>query len=270
MPVAVLLIVIAVIGGFFLLRSKAKQKRRKQLLASRLTDSQRAIIIAQVPLIRRLPRTLTEPLEGKILLFLDQVDISGCNDLDVTEEMRLSIAAQACLLIVNNDAWYKNLRTILMYPSAFKSIRSTHDGFVVQTEEVVRSGESWSRGPVILSWAHSRQGAANDRDGHNVVLHEFAHQLDDLSGSTNGVPLLKGAQTFAEWERVFLTSYNRHLENVERGRKTVLDAYGATNHQEFFAVAIEVFFEKPKRLKDEEPEFYAQLADLLNLDPTTW
>jgi Mlc titration factor MtfA (ptsG expression regulator) len=268
MPIAILLI--AAISGILLYRSHAKRTQRKRLLASRLSDRQRETILTHVPLIKRLPIPLREQLEGKIQLFLDQVEISGCNGLEVTEEIRLSVAAQACLLIVNSGAWYKNLRTILMYPSAFKSVRSTHDGFVVQTREVVRSGESWSRGPVILSWKHSRQGAANDGDGHNVVLHEFAHQLDDLSGSTNGVPLLKGAQTFARWERVFLASYERHLKNVESGRKTVLDAYGATNHQEFFAVAIEVFFEKPERLQAEEPDFYAQLSELLQLDPISW
>ncbi|PRY79467.1 glucose-regulated metallopeptidase M90 [Yoonia maritima] len=134
-----------------------KQKLRQRLLKAGLSDSERKIVVEQVPLIRRLPPQLTAKLEGKIRLFLHQVDISGCNGLEVSEKMRLSIAAQACLLIVNSDDWYKNLRTILVYPSAFKSITTTHDGFVVQQEEVVRYGESWSRGPVILSWEHSQR-----------------------------------------------------------------------------------------------------------------
>ncbi|WP_106745146.1 zinc-dependent peptidase [Yoonia maritima] len=247
-----------------------KQKLRQRLLKASLSDSERNIVVEQVPLIRRLPPELTAKLEGKIRLFLHQVDISGCNGLEVTDGIRLSIAAQACLLIVNSDDWYKNLRTILVYPSAFKSITTTHDGFVVQQKEVIRYGESWSRGPVILSWEHSQRGAENEYDGHNVVLHEFAHQLDDLSGNTNGVPLLKKNQSFAQWERVFLTSYERHLQNVEQGRKTLLDAYGAENHQEFFAVAVEVFFEKPAQLQKDEPEFYAQIAELLKLNPAQW
>jgi MtfA peptidase len=106
------------------------------------------------------------------------------------EEMRLSIAAQACLLVVNIDTWYDNLRTILVYPSAFKSKRVRYKGYVVTERETVRTGESWARGPVILSWTHAREGAANDHDGHNVVFHEFAHQIDDLSGHTDGVPNL--------------------------------------------------------------------------------
>ena len=145
-----------------------------------------------------------------------------------------------------------------------------HDGYVVTERETVRTGESWSRGPVILSWAHAEQGAANDRDGHNVVLHEFAHQLDDLSGHTDGAPVLNSGQSFAEWERVFVTAYERHAQNVETGTLTVLDEYGASNVQEFFAVAIESFFERPGDLKREEPDVYQQLSKLLRLDPLTW
>jgi len=203
-------------------------------------------------------------------LFLHQIEIIGCGGLEVTEEMRLSIAAQACLLIANTDAWYKSLRTILLYPSAFKSRQSSMDGFVVQERDEIRLGESWTHGPVVLSWPHSQQGAINERDGQNLVLHEFAHQLDSLSGASNAVPVLSKGQSFAEWERVVLAAFERHQQNTEKGRKTVIDAYGAENHQEFFAVSVEVFFEKPGRLKKEEPELYTQLSKLLNLDPVTW
>jgi len=103
-----------------------------------------------------------------------------------------------------------------------------------------------------------------------VVLHEFAHQLDDLSGATNGIPLLSKKQSFGQWERVFLAAYDRHLKKVRRGRRTVLDAYGAENHQEFLAVAIEAFFEKPTQLNADEPALYTQLATLLRLDPAQW
>lgn len=269
MPFILLIIVLGVTGGLIFHKMRQTQ-RRKALLASPLSDHERAILRDEIPLLARLPAHLHAPLEGKINLFFDQVDMYGCDGLELTDKMMLSIAGQACLLIVNTDAWYKNLRTVLIYPGAFKSVQAEQDGFVTREREVIRLGESWARGPVILSWAHSEQGAANDVDGHNVVLHEFAHQLDDLSGATNGVPILNKRQSYAAWERVFLDAFERHLKKVRRGRKTVLDAYGAQNHQEFLAVAVEAFFEKPTQLKDSEPALYDQLSILLQLDPAQW
>ena len=240
------------------------------LLETGLSDAQRAMVTEQVPLIRKLPPDLSKNLEGKINAFLHQVEFIGCDGLEVTEDMRLSIAAQACLLVVNTEVWYPHLRTILIYPGAFKSLDRDQDGYVVTEREVIRSGESWSRGPVVLSWAHSEQGAVNDMDGQNVVIHEFAHQIDDLSGHTDGAPLMNKGQSFAEWERVFVRAYDDHVAAVEQGRKTVLDAYGATGPEEFFAVSVEVFFEKPGALLREEPEVYQQLSELFRLHPATW
>jgi Mlc titration factor MtfA (ptsG expression regulator) len=267
---SVFLIFLLLAAGAFGFRYWSKQQTRTKLLATALSDHQRAIVAEQVPLIQKLPSELRGKLEGKINVFLHQVDFIGCDGLEVTEEMQLSIAAQACLLVVNSDAWYKHLRTILIYPGAFKSQEKGHDGYVVIERETVRTGESWSRGPVVLSWAHTEQGAIDDKDGHNVVLHEFAHQIDDLSGHTDGAPILNRGQSFADWERVFIEAYDRHVRNVERGHKTVLDAYGADGLEEFFAVAVEVFFEKPVALKREEPAVYEQLSGLFRLEPITW
>ncbi len=264
--VACVLLIAGVVG----FRYVAKTRTRTALLTTRLTDHQREIVARQVPLVRRLPPELCQRLEGKMNLFLEQVSFYGNRGLEVTEEMELSIAAQACLLIVNTDMWYDNLRTILLYPSAFKSRQSRQSGFVVTEKETVRTGESWNRGPVVLSWAHSMAGSLNDRDGQNVVLHEFAHQIDDMSGHTNGIPLLDRDQSFAEWERVFLTAFQSHVREVERGHKTVIDTYGAEGHEEFFAVSVEVFFERPRALKKEAPGVYEQLSKLFRLDPVTW
>ena len=261
---------VLLIGGFIGFRYLSKSRARATLLATALTDHQREIVTRQVPLLRRFPPELRQRLEGKMNLFLDQVSFHGNRGLEVTEEMELSIAAQACLLIVNTDMWYDNLRTILLYPSAFKSRQSRQHGFVVTERETVRTGESWNRGPVVLSWAHSRAGSLNEKDGQNVVLHEFAHQIDDMSGHTNGIPLLGRDQSFAEWEQVFLTAFSAHVQAVERGRKTVIDSYGAEGHEEFFAVSVEVFFERPRALKKEAPDVYDQLSKLFRLDPVTW
>ena len=262
-----LLIVAAGALGYLYWR---RRQHRRSLLETPLTADQRAIVAAQVPLTRKLPAALRGKLEGKINAFLDQVEFIGCNGLEVDEEMRLSIAAQACLLIVNSDTWYDHLHTILLYPGAFKSRQAEHSGYVVTEREIVRTGESWSRGPVVLSWAHSRRGAHGHADGHNVVFHEFAHQIDDLSGHTDGVPVLNPDQKFADWERTFVTAYEHHVHNVEAGHRTVLDAYGAEGHEEFFAVAVEAFFETPAALKHAEPAVYGQLALLFRLDPADW
>ncbi|HFQ15373.1 MAG TPA: zinc-dependent peptidase, partial [Rhodobacteraceae bacterium] len=223
-----------------------------------------------VPLSRRLPAELRGKFEGKINAFLEQIRFIGCNGLEVTEEMRLSIAAQACLLIVNTDMWYTHLQTILVYPDAFRSRLQEHNGYVVTERETVRIGESWPRGPVVLSWTHARSGAIGGGDGHNVVFHEFAHQLDDLSGQTDGVPVLDRNQSFAGWQRVFVAAYRRHVEHVRNGRETVFDAYGADGQEEFFAVAVEVFFERPEALRQEDPAVYRELSRLFRLDPAAW
>lgn len=251
-------------------RAWRRRAKRLALLQSPLSEEQWAIILDHVPLIKQLPPALSAQFAGKVNLFCDQVDFLGGGGLEITEKMELSIAAQACLLIVNSDAWYKTLRTVIIYPSAFKSKQASHEGYVVHERREVRLGESWTHGPVILSWAHAKQGAANAIDGQNVVLHEFAHQLDGLSGTTNAVPILRKGQRFAVWEKVILQAYDAHVKDVERGRKTVMDAYGAQNHEEFFAVAIEVFFEKPEKFQNDMPQVYAQLSELLGIDPISW
>jgi Mlc titration factor MtfA (ptsG expression regulator) len=248
----------------------SKRRSRSRLLKSTLSDRERAIVAEQVPLVRRLPPELRGQLEGKIQLFLNQIEFIGCNGLDVTEEMELSIAAQACLLVVNSNAWYSHLRTILIYPGAFRSRVTEHHGYVVTEREIVRTGESWARGPVVLSWADAEKGAMNIRDGHNVVIHEFAHQIDDLSGRADGVPVLNEGQSFADWQRVFSKAFETHIHNVETRHATVFDTYGAEGPEEFFAVAVEVFFEKPVELKREAPAVYKQLSDLFRLDPSSW
>tara|TARA_Y100000815_G_scaffold270945_2_gene296579 strand:+ start:2913 stop:3734 length:822 start_codon:yes stop_codon:yes gene_type:complete len=267
----IILLLLVVLGASaYALRAWSKRQRRKRLLASELSDAQRALIEKSVPLTRRLPPELRRKLDGKIALFLDQIRFIGCNGLEVTEEMRLSIAAQACLLVVNTDTWYRNLYTILIYPDAFTSRRSEQNGYVVTERQTARLGESWSRGPVVLSWTDVEDGAADTHDGYNVVFHEFAHQVDDLSGQTNAIPVLSKGQSFRDWEHAFVEAFDRHVRHVDRGHKTLFDAYGATSHVEFFAVAVEVFFEKPSEMRREEPEVYEQLASLFRLDPANW
>ncbi len=267
---AVFFFVLALGAIALIVRYWSIRQRLRRLLSQPITADYRAIMEAQVPIVSKLPEELRNKLEGKINRFLDQVHFNGCNGLEVTDEIRVSVAAQACLLVVNSDTWYDNLTTVLIYPGAFKSKQTQHNGYVVIEREIVRTGESWSRGPVILSWAHAQQGAADDADGHNVVFHEFAHQIDDLSGRTDGMPNLGPKQKLSEWARVFDTAYEKHVQLVQKGRATVIDAYGAEGYEEFFAVSVEVFFERPESLKQEEPDVYGQLSKLFQLDPSSW
>lgn len=258
------------IAAAIVYRWYARRRRRKALLATPLTAHQRAVVERLVPLVKHLPAPLRHSLEGKINLFLDQVAFRGQNGLEVSEAMQLSIAAQACLLVVNSPAWYDTLRNVLIYPSTIITRRDSHDGNLVHQGQQVILGESWARGPVVLAWDAALRGGLVADDGHNVVIHEFAHQLDGLSGHANGIPVLRKGQAYAGWEKAMLDAYRDHVERLERGVPTLIDPYGATNHQEFFAEAIVTFFERPRELRREEPALYAQLAELLALDPAQW
>jgi len=264
-----LLPLILLVAGI-LYRRKSRQWKREKLLATPLTPEQREALARLVPIVRRLPSLLRQTLEGKINLFLDQVTFHGYHGLEVDDEMRLSIAAQACLLVANSPVWFDTLRTVLIYPSAFYTGHNTHDGLVVHERDSNNAGESWARGPVVLSWDHALQGGLNEEDGHNVVIHEFAHQLDSLTGHINGIPVLRKGQEYEGWEKAMLDAYHSHVGRVESGQRTLIDPYGASNHQEFFAEATVAFFEKSRVMRREEPALYEQLSELLALDPARW
>ena len=270
MAPAFVLSMMALIFAIYVVWRWLRQRKRNRLLATPLNQEQRAVLARLVPIVRRLPEKLRPNLEGRINLFLDQVTFRGNLGVEVTDEMKLSIAAQACLPIINSPVWYDTLRNVLIYPSAFSARRDTHDGFVIHERNHGMLGESWNRGPVVLSWDHALQGGLDADDGYNVVIHEFAHQLDSLTGHTNGIPILRKGQTYAGWETAMLNAFQDHVDRVESGRPTLIDPYGATNHEEFFAEAVVVFFEKPRALQREEPALYAQLSELLALDPAKW
>ncbi|MBH5322177.1 M90 family metallopeptidase [Aurantiacibacter sediminis] len=264
------LILIALVVLGLIYRSIARRRKRARLLVTPLTDEQRTVIDRLVPMLRHLPEELRPALEGRINLFLDQITFHGSGGLELKERMRLSIAAQACLLVVNSPVWFETLRTVLVYPAGFDTGRGMHDGYVVHEPASATLGESWDRGPVVLSWDDALRGGLDPNDGHNVVIHEFAHQLDALTGNTNGIPILRKGQRYDRWEKAMLEAYEGHVERLDRGEQTLIDPYGATNHQEFFAEATVTFFERPQAMRREEPALYEQLAELFALDPAEW
>lgn len=242
-----------------------KRNRRKEVVKQAFPDNFAAILEKQLPFYSSLPEKLKLRLHEKILVFLDEVRFEGCGGQNITDMIRLTIAGQAAMLLLSDDDSHFNiLQVVLIYPSAYIAKTANPDGSV---EESVRLGESWVSGTVVLAWDDVLQGIQNTNDGQDVVLHEFAHQLDQESGSGNGAPLLKGRTSYASWAKVLGRDYKELKKRSENFKKTLLDRYGATNPAEFFAVATETFFEKPEKMQEKHPELYAELKKYYGLDP---
>jgi Mlc titration factor MtfA (ptsG expression regulator) len=197
----------------------------------------------------------------------------GCNGLTIDDEMRVTIAAQACILALHlprDRDWYGAARTILVYPESFLSPhKRTGPGGVV-SEGFANSGEAWHNGPVILSWDDVLWGGRRMMDGRNLVLHEFAHVLDMVDGVTDGTPPLKSREAYAQWHRVMTGEYQRLVTDAEFGHATLLNVYGATNVAEFFAVATEAFFEKGAAVLAMHPGLYEVLRGFYGHHPALW
>ena len=245
-----------------------KRKHRERLRSEPFPREWEEILARNVPLYGRLAEDDRRELRGHIRVFLAEKHFEGCGGLALTDEIKLTIAAQACLLLLHRETdYYRKLVTILVYPSAYlaRSVEVLGGGLVLEGEEG-RLGEAWGQGVVVLSWDDVRTGASDIKDGHNVVLHEFAHQLDQEDGVADGAPVLDRRSRYVAWARVLGAEY----EGLRRGGKSVLDRYGATKPAEFFAVATECFFEKPAQMKRKHPELYAELSAYYHLDPETW
>ncbi len=204
-------------------------------------------------------------------VFLAEKKFEGCGGLELTEEMRLTIAAQACILILHREHdFYPLLDSILVYPEAYVTDEEVveEDGLVSEDDEE-RSGESWSQGALVLSWDDVALDSSDPQDGWNVVFHEFAHQLGDETGSEDGVPILPDRERQHAWADVLGREYDALVRDVDRGRHTFLDEYGAEDPGEFFAVITEYFFEKSAQLKIKHPELYEQLRLFYGQDPVT-
>ncbi|MCF7789563.1 MAG: zinc-dependent peptidase [Prosthecobacter sp.] len=231
-----------------------------------------ALLKKNIPLYARLPEDLRQRLHERIAQFISTIRFEGCGGLELTEDMILTVAAQACLLVVHREGRpYPKLSAVYIYPTTFSSVSWRRDAHGIVTEGAVhRLGESSAWGTVVLAWDSVTQGARYIHDGDNVTFHEFAHQLDHEDGPTDGAPALRSGAAYRTWSHVFHDNYADFLQRTEEGRKTVLDAYGATNPAEFFAVATETFFEKPQKLYEKRPEMYAELARYYHLDPREW
>ncbi len=233
-----------------------------------IPDSWYGVVEHDVPLARWLSAEERERLLRLVQVFLTEKHFEGCGGLTVTEDMKVRIAAEACLLLLNLEGpCYPTLRTVLVYPRGFVPKFAGSPG----TGEIARSpvpliGESWGDGVVVISWDDAVRGARNPADGDNVVLHEFAHQLDAEDGAADGAPILAPG-ALRTWGGVLSEEYERLRRDAADDRRSALDEYGATNKAEFFAVATEAFFEKPVQLEREHPALYAQLQQFYRQDP---
>ena len=241
--------------------------RHDRFAQTPLSDAERAIVDANVPYAGKLSPDDRRELEGLVRIFLDTKTFEGCGGLELTDEMRVTIAAQACVLMVHREGEiYPDLETILVYPHAFRAKTKHWDGAVVSEGEEGRLGESSDRGVVVLAWDHVNRGTHHAEPGHNVVFHELAHQLDAEDGAMDGAPDLPSRSRYHSWARVFGREYKLLERGLEVGLDSDIDAYGARSPAEFFAVVTEMFFERPKALRKRHPALYAELVAFYRQD----
>ncbi len=251
--------------------SFVKKRRRARLRALPVPSDWTRILERNVPVYRRVPEDLRAQLHGHMHVLLAEKHFEGCDGLEMTEEVRVTIACQAGLLILNRDThYYPGLVTILVYPSIFYADVEEPDGAIVSEYKEDRSGESWDLGVVIHTWEDAVEYASTGRAGYNVVLHEFAHQLDYENGAMDGMPKLDGRAAREEWARVFEDAYRVFERAAASNRRTLVDKYGVGDPSEFFAVVTESFFERPLALRREHAALYDTLARYYRVDPASW
>ena len=270
--VALIVLLGAALAAWLWWRPSLLALRRARIRRTPFPAEWRQILRQHVPAVAGLPANLQLKLKGDVLVFLAEKPFVGCAGLEITDTMRLVIAAQACLLQLGRwNHFFPELKQILVYPNAFIVRRTEAAGVGLQRDvQRVLSGESWSQGQVILSWEDVLQGAHDAHDGHNVVVHEFAHQLDQEKGVANGAPPLPMRASRPQWAEVMAVAYERLRSQIARHEPHVMDAYGATDPAEFFAVACEVFFEQPEALAEAEPALFAQLCVCHRVNPLSW
>ncbi len=247
-------------------------RRRQRLRAQPFPQAWLAILQKNVPYYAKLPEADQKELEGHIQVLAAEKNFEGCGGLLMTEEIKVTIAAHAGILLLHREPlYYPDLYSILVYPHAFvaKGYEELAPGYWLETKQA-HIGESWKQGALILSWDDVRYGAADIYDGNNVVFHEFAHQLDTESGHADGAPILPHRSMYIGWARILSREFEKLREDKLRGRHSLLNQYGATNAAEFFAVATEYFFEKPRQMQDRHPDLYEELKMFYQQDPVRW
>ena len=241
---------------------------RRIIKRSTITSAQWAEVFAALPLLRGLSSDETQRLQELAILFCHDKVFEGAHALVITQSMKLIIGVQACLPILElGFDWYNNWMTLIVYPSGFAPKRIVRDEYGI--EHFVQSGlsgEAWQqRGPVVLAWDEAEH--AGIIDGHNLVIHEFAHKLDMQNGQSNGFPPLHPGMDAIAWTRAFDAGFEDFQHRCSRGKNIGIDCYGASSPAEFFAVLSEVFFERPEIIHRYYAAVYEQLKQYYRQDP---
>ncbi len=250
-----------------------KRRRRERLRATPFPPEWKNIVLRNLPIFARLPSYDRAELLGDVQVFLAEKRFEGCAGLELTDEIRVTIAAQACLLLLHRETdYYPELTSILVYPSAYAVHEDRYvGGNIWEQGEDSRLGHTGRQlGSLVLAWDEAKRGAADPADGKNLVLHEFAHQLDFEDSRTDGAPALATRAEYLAWARVMQREYEALRKADATGAPSVLDIYGATKPAEFFAVATEAFFERPRALQAKQPELYEEFASFFQQDPLTY
>ena len=250
-----------------------KRRRRTRLRAQPPPPAWRAILERNLDVFNRLSADDQAELLGHTRIFLAEKHFEGVGGLTLTDEIRVTIAAQACLLLLHRETdYYPELTSILVYPSGYTAEEERHIGGGVWSDSPEdRLGHTGQRlRALVLAWDEARHGAAGPNDGENLILHEFAHQLDFENKSSDGTPALETRGDYLAWARVMSDEFEALRDATDLGVPTLLDSYGATDPAEFFAVVTEVFFERPRALRKLHPALFAQLQRFYRQDPTTY
>lgn len=244
-----------------------KWRRRRVLKRARLDEVQWRRALERAAVARHLAADELARLRELVIVFLAEKTIEAAEGVLLDEDMRLVIAIQACVPILNLGLdYYSGWYSVIVYPGQFRPRHEVvDDAEVVHVDEEWKAGESWQNGPVILSWEDVQ--ASGRGDGFNVVIHEFAHKLDMLDGGVNGAPPLHTGMDRARWAAVFSEAYDDLCRRVDADTETAIDPYGSESPEEFFAVVSEAFFETPQALRDAYPFVYEQLSLFYRQDP---
>jgi Mlc titration factor MtfA (ptsG expression regulator) len=244
------------------------RRRRAKLLSRPFPGEWYELLGRNAPLYSRLNDRERATLCDVVLVLVAEKNWEGCGGLAMTDEVKVTIAANAAILLLGIEHdYYARVMSILVYPTGFRSPEGWTRADGVVDLSVGALGQAWYDGPVVLAWDAVLDGARDPRDGLNVVIHEFAHQLDYLDGVADGTPPLRRKGDYRRWQEVMTREFEKLRAEAGRGRPKVLDAYGATDHAEFFAVATEAFFEKPREMCARHPELYAVLSEYYGQDP---
>jgi Mlc titration factor MtfA (ptsG expression regulator) len=250
--------------------SLLKEQRRQRLRAQPFPKKWLTLIQGHVAFFHRLSASDRAELLGHVQVFLAEKRFEGCGGFEITDEVRVTIAAQACLLLLHRRTdYFPQLLTVLVYPLTYTVEQKRQITEHLWEEGTVsRLGETGRRmGSLVLSWGAVKHGAVHSNDGKNVVLHEFAHQLDFENDAADGMPGLSTRKQELAWARVMRSEYALLRAADRSGIPTLLDTYGATDPAEFFAVSVEAFFEKPRALRMRHPALYAELRGYFQQDP---